>query len=190
MDGEARAAAELRRLRKDERSDRGVPMGYTNRGGEALEVAGDDDAPHLKEPPFETALNRYFSGELTDTFNDLPSISALDQRVLQLYVDYTPSDDADQAQLIIRYQGEREEGVFRTLAVVDAMLTADPGTNVAFRRIFASELRFPPVDGGDEIEGIIIPFDVTGFIRVRFQVREELVDGEPGDVTFRYRQSL
>jgi hypothetical protein len=194
MDGEARAARELRKARKDEMSDRGFPMGYTNQGGESLEVTGDDDAPHIKEPPFETNVQRYFRTdddiELTDEFRDLPSISTAGRRLIQLYADYTPSDDAVDAVLVLRYQGEREEGVFRTLAVVDAMLVVTPSSNVAHRLVFASELRFPTLQGGDESAGIILPFDVTGFVRVRFQVREELEDGESGALDLRYRQSL
>ncbi len=175
--GQNQADAEIRLLRKD--SDAGGNVAAYDRQGVAVEVKGDDDAPHHKNPPFPTnrdvvletaalSASEYVVGQIIDVAG---------VHILTLWLDYTAGVDAAILSLIPEARDTPIED-FVPIGVLDALITpqalALSTSPVVFgsRTFYPSELRSAPLaTAGDRLR-MPMAFDVGPYKQIRFLAAE------------------
>ena len=175
--GQNQADAEIALLRKDSDAG-GTPSAY-DRQGVAVEVKGDDEAPHHKNPPFPT--NR-------DVVLEAPALSVTDYvvgqlidvegvHILTLWIDYTAGEDGAVLSLIPEARDTPIED-FVPIGVLDALITPQvipiSGSPLLFgsRTFYPSELRSAPlVTTGDRLR-MPMAFDVGPYKQVRFSAAD------------------
>jgi hypothetical protein len=172
--GENRAAAEIALLRKDSDAG-GVAMGY-DRQGTIIEVKGDDEAPHLKTPPFPS--NRDPALDVAELiladYQPSEEIDVEAIHILTIWVDYTAAADGSMLSLLPEVRDTTDTDFVPT-SVLDAAITAVtlPGQTPMYgsRTFYQTELRSASLMIGDRLR-MPLSFDVGPYKQFRIRAGE------------------
>jgi hypothetical protein len=183
-------ADDVDRLFRARDAEPGTSIAYRTDSAETLPVRGDEEAPHLKTPPFATdpqlwvrdmALPLADAADYAVTPGD--GLDCLQQRLLQIYFELTIAEGGDEiAQLSFIPEGSAA-GQWYVVGVVDLTVTAFtpvsarfPYGNLMSRTFAPSELRSTQFAGPGVVR-FILAYDVSPFEAFRMNVRDLVGSG-------------
>lgn len=187
-----------RQIQQQRRGDNALsgarPIAYADEAGVDRNLSGDEQAPHLKVPPFPTDVTRWERYEpipaSVDAWFFTAPVDVSKRRILTVWIEYnsTPNNDAP---LLIIPQALYRSGAqsndpddFFNIAVVNPLLTIVTGVGAPFlatedfgqRDVYPTQLRVPVSIGGPGVvttSKFVLPVDVSMYDQFRLGLSVE-----------------
>ena len=178
-----------------------APGGYTDEGGMPRNVAGDEEAPFLKTPPFLTPIAPWVLAQeliFGKDYTVLPEVECRAYRLISVYFAFRLTGTDGQLGIVPEARAEDRLGNidWYPLGVVDSLVTpisvAPFGNGFASRTVSPSQVQTQALTG---LAGRVVKFnlmwDVTGFDSFRLLVAElDEADEETGTLDVFYQLAL